>query len=123
MSKISNSSYVLAFMSLFVISTAILLIASTATTPLPAWGGYVDVGLAVLIALTGIAIYQRSRNQARHDIAHRAAVVLVSLSLVGMWVLRDVLDFKILLPGLVWRLYFFLSILPHAIHLWTSEPA
>lgn len=40
---------------------------------------------------------------------------------VGMWVYRDAFDFNILLPGVAWRSYFFLSILSYALHPWKSE--
>jgi hypothetical protein len=72
MTRISNRILIGSFMILFIISSTILLIASTARTPVPAWGGYLDVAIVVLIALA-------------------------------------------------WRSYFFLSILPHAIRLWTLE--
>jgi hypothetical protein len=110
------------FVILFAISTGILLVASTADTPLPTWGGYLDVGIVFLIALTGFVIYQRSKGTPRYDIGYQVAIYLFPLILVGMWVYRDSLDFNILLPGAVWRTYFLLSILPHALNLWKPEP-
>ena len=121
MTKISDKFYILAFIILFAISTAILLIASTAKTPLPAWGGYLDVGIVVLIAVTGITIHQRNKSAPRYDISHQVAVYLFPLILVGMWLYRNSIDFNILLPGLAWRTYFFLSILPHGLNLWKFE--
>ena len=41
----SNKFYIILFFVLFIISTIILLISSTATAP--AWGGYLDVGMWV----------------------------------------------------------------------------
>ena len=52
--------------------------------------------------------------------SHQVAVYLFPLILVGMWVFREALDFNILLPGVAWRTYFLLSILPHALSLWKS---
>ncbi|MCI0551543.1 MAG: hypothetical protein L0287_11350 [Anaerolineae bacterium] len=121
MFKISNEFYVVAFFILFAISTAILLIASTARTPVPAWGGYLDVGIVVLIAFTGITIYQRNKGTPRFDTSHRVANYLFPLILAGMWLYRNSLDFNILLPGLAWRTYFFLSILPHGLALSKAE--
>jgi hypothetical protein len=123
MTHISNRSLIGSFTILCIISTTILLIASTARTPLPAWGGYLDVGIVLLIALTGFMIYQRNKSSPRYDFSFQVAIYLFPLALVGMWIYRNSLDFNILLPGLAWRSYFFLSILPHAICLWSREPA
>jgi len=121
MSRVSNKFYILSFVILFGISTAILLIASTAKTPVPTWGGYLDVGIVVLIAVTGITIHQRNKSAPRYDISHQVAVYLFPLILVGMWLYRNSIDFNIFLPGLAWRTYFFLSILPHGLNLWKFE--
>ena len=121
MSKLSHRFLVLAFGSLFIVSTVILLIASTATIPAPAWGGYLYVGIVVLIALAGFSIYQRSQSVPRYDASYPVALYLFPLLLVGMWVYRNALDFNILLPGAAWRTYFFLSILPHLLSIWQQE--
>lgn len=111
MTKISKKSYILSFILLFAISTAILLTASLPKTPVPAWGGYLDIGIVFLIALTGFVIDQPNKSALRYDIGHQAAIYLFPLILVGMWVYRDALNFNILLPGAAWRTYFFLSVL------------
>jgi hypothetical protein len=121
MPKISNLLYIASFIILFNISITILLIASRARLPVPAWVGYLDVGIVVLIALTGFAIHQRDKNIPRYDISYQVAIYLFPLILVGMWLDRNSLDFNILLPGVAWRTYFFLSILPHALNLWKRE--
>jgi len=121
MNKISNQFYIVSFIILFVISTVILLITSTARTPVPTWGGYLDVGIVVLIALIGFIIHQRNKSGPRYNISHQIAIYLFPLILVGMWINRDSLDFNILLPGVAWRTYYFLSILPHALSLWKLE--
>lgn len=118
MNKFSNKFYIISFIILFALSTAILLIASTAKTPVPVWGGYLDVGIVVLIAFVGFTIHQRDKNAPQYHIAHQVAIYLFPLILIGMWVYRKSLDFNILLPGVAWRAYFFLSILPHALSLW-----
>jgi hypothetical protein len=122
MNKISNKFYIISFLILFAISTAILSNASRAKTPVPAWGGYLDVGIVVLIAFVGLTIHQRNKNAPRYDIAHQVAIFLFPLILIGMWIYRTSLDFNILLPGAAWRTYFFLSILPHALSLWKLKP-
>jgi hypothetical protein len=121
MTKNSNKFYIVSFIVLFAVSTTILLIASTAKSPIPAWGGYLDVGIVVLIAFTGLMIHQRNKVAPRYDISHQVAIYLFPLILVGMWFYRASLDFNILLTGVAWRVYLFLSILPHAINLWKSD--
>ncbi len=121
MTKISNKFYMVSFFILFAISTAILLIASTAMSPVPAWGGYLDVGIVVLIALTGFVTYRRNKSAPRYDISHQVAIYLFPSIVVRMWIYRASLDFNILLPGVAWQTYFFLSILPHALSLWELE--
>ena len=117
----SNTFYILSFFLLFAISITILLIASTAKDPVPAWGGVLDVGIVVLTACTGFVIHQSNKNPPRFDISYQIAVLLFPIIIVCMWLFRDSLDFNILLPGVAWRIYFFLSILPHALSLWTLE--
>ena len=121
MTKIPAQFLIVSFLILFAISTTILLTASTAKTPVPVWGGYVDVGIVLLIALTGFALHQRDQGAPRYDSSHQVAVYLFPLILVGMWIFREALDFNILLPGLAWRIYFLLSILPHALSLWNPR--
>jgi len=121
MTKNSNKFYIISFIVLFAVSTTILLIASTAKSPIPAWGGYLDVGIVVLIAFTGFVIYQQNKIAPRYDISHQVAIYLFPLILVGMWLYQASLDFNILLTGVAWRVYLFLSVLPHAINLWKSD--
>jgi len=121
MTKISNKFYIVAFFILFAISTTILLIASTAKTPVPTWGSYLDVGIVILIAFIGSSIQQRNKSLPRYDISHQVAITLFPVILVSMWLYRNSLDFNILLPALAWRTYFFLSILPHGLALSKAE--
>jgi hypothetical protein len=121
MTKLSNRLLVLAFSAMFFVSSIILLIASTARDLVPAWGGYLDVGMVLLIAFSGFMIYQRGNVGAYDDTSYQVAIYLFPLILVSMWIYRDMLDFNILLPGVAWRIYFLLSILPYALHLWKME--
>jgi hypothetical protein len=113
----------LLFIGMYIPSIALLLTASTARNELPTWGGIVDVGLVILIALTGFWIHQLSNARSRADLSHRVAVYLFPAVLVGMWLFRELAkaDFNIRLPGLAWRTYFFLSILPHELFFWRPE--
>ena len=121
MTNLSDKFYIVSFFILFIISTTILLIASTAETSVPAWGGYLDVGIVVLIALAWMTIYQRNKDIPRYDMSYQVAIYLFPFVLVAIWLYRNALDLNILLPGLAWRTYFFLSILPHVVQLWKSE--
>jgi hypothetical protein len=121
MTNISNKFYILVFIGLFIVSTAILLIASTLKSPAPAWAGYLDVGIVFLIAFTGFVIHRRNKSGPRYDVSHQFAIYFFPLIVVGMWIFRERLDFNILLPGVAWRTYFLLSILPHTIPLWKLE--
>jgi hypothetical protein len=105
------------------VSTAIVLIASTAKSPLPAWGGYLDVAIVALIFITGFAIHKMNESRPNYYISHQAAVYLFPIILVGLWIYRYMLDFNILLPGLAWRTFFFFSILPYGLTLWKQESA
>jgi hypothetical protein len=117
----SNRLILSGYYTAYCISFALLLIASTSQTPLPAWGGYADVGIAIIIAIIGFMIFERGRGNPRYDVGHRAALNIVPLVFLGMWVLRNAFDFNILLPGLAWRVFFFLHILPYGVNLRNPE--
>src|ERR1700740_3269419 len=88
------------YLLLYTISTLILLIASTAKTPLPKWGGYMDVGIAVLIAVFGFTICGMKKPSLQYETNHRMTLYLIPILLLGMWLFRNSFDFNILLPGL-----------------------
>lgn len=111
------------FLLLYAVSIAIVLIASTAKSPLPVWGGYLDVGIIALIFTTGFAIHRMNESRPDHYISYQAAVYLFPIILIGLCIYREILDFNILLPGLAWRTFFFFSILPYSLTLWKQEPA
>ena len=78
--------------------------------------------LLLLSVLVAIGYVTKSSTQfSRRVILTWAVVTPVPLILVGMWIFRDSLDFNILLPGLAWRIYFLLSILPHVLSLWNPR--
>ena len=106
------------YLLLYTISTFILLIAGTAKTPLPKWGGYVDVSIAILIAVLGFTIFGMNKTSLQYETNHRVTLYLLPVLLLGMWLLRNVFDFNILLPGLAWRTFFFMHILPYGLNVW-----
>jgi len=119
--NISNKPILITFYISYLISVLLLLIASASKTPLPAWGGYLDVSLVVLIVIAGITIFGRGKSKPNFETSHRTTLYILPIILLGMWVFRNALDFNILLPGLAWRAFFFLHILPYSVNLWSPE--
>ena len=116
-----NRLLLISYYTAYGVSLIILVISSTSKSPVPAWGGSADVGTAILIALLGFVIFGRGKNSPRFEIGHRAALNIVPSVLLVLWVLHNAFDFNILLPGLAWRIFFFLHILPYGATLWNSE--
>jgi hypothetical protein len=100
----------------------LLLFASSAgAEALPGWAGPVDVFLALSLVVTAALLYRAADGQAWEwslRAAYPVAVWLPSLLLLAMWLGRDSLDFNVLLPGVVWRLFLVLHTLPYALELW-----
>ena len=72
------------FLLLYIASIAIVLVASTAKSPLPAWGGYLDVGIVALIFITGFAIHSMNESGPDTYISYQAAVYLFTIILVDL---------------------------------------
>jgi hypothetical protein len=117
----SNRLILILFYVSYAVSITLLLIASISRSPLPAWGGYLDVGIAFLIAILGFVIFGRAKDNPQYRVGHRAALNIIPIILLGMWILRNTFDFNILLPGLAWRAFFFLHILPYGVNLWNPQ--
>ena len=109
--------------ALFILSTSLVWIASISARSLPAWGGILDVIVAFAIAVLLFYVYSlRILPSSEHyRLSLMAAAYLVPLALIVMWLLRDMLDFNILLPGLAWRTYVFFMILPPCLSLWNTR--
>ena len=117
----SNRLILIVFYGSYIVSIILLLIASISRGPLPAWAGYLDVGIAFLIAILGFVIFGRGKDSPQYRVGHRAALNIIPIMLLGMWILRNTFDFNILLPGLAWRIFFLLHILPYGVNLWKPQ--
>ena len=109
-----------------VVSVTLLLIASTARSSLPAWGGPVDVALAFALVGTGAWIWvvaPKVRDVAALSVGHAAAATVPALEIAAIWFLRDQLDLNVLLPGLAWRTFIVLYSVPAAIDAWRAPAA
>ncbi|MEW6085113.1 MAG: hypothetical protein AB1607_11010 [Chloroflexota bacterium] len=118
-----NRSLLFVACACYAVSTYLVLYASTADVPIPKWGGYLDVGLVFVIVYLSFRIFEKGKSNPRFQTAHRAALNIMPLMLLGIWIYRNSLDLNILLPGLAWRTYLFFHILPYALNLWKPEPA
>jgi hypothetical protein len=117
---LSNRLLLISFYISYLVSFVFLLIASLSKTPLPSWGGYLDVGFVLFIVALSMMIFSRGKSNPSFETGHRAALNILPVLLLGMWILRNTFDFNILLPGLAWRTFFFLHILPYGAPLWRS---
>ena len=121
MNTISNRSLLIATALFYLASLIVLVYASlTSSTSRPSWGGYLDAGIAVLLVMASFTIFGMNKSKPNFEIGHRAALNIIPLILLGMWIFRNALDFNILLPGLAWRTFLFLHILPFGINLWNQ---
>ena len=123
MNRISNRSLLIAT-ALFYLASLIVLVYASLPSEIsrPAWGGVLDVGIAVLLAIASFTIFGLNKSKPSFEVGYRASLNIFPLLLLGMWIFRNSLDFNILLPGLAWRTFLFLHILPFGINLWNQEP-
>ena len=119
--NISNRPLLIFYYISYLVSFAILLIASLSKVPLASWGGYLDVSLVLFIGFLSFIIFGRGKSNPNFETGHRVALNILPVLLSGMWILRSAFDFNILLPVLAWRTFFFLYILPYGAPLWRSE--
>ena len=121
--NLANRPLLILYFISYLVSFALLLIASLSKTPVPVWGGYLDVTLVIFIVFLGFIIFGRGKSNPQYQAGHRAALNIIPIVLLGMWILRNRFDFNILLPGLAWRVFFLLHILPYSVVLWNPEPS
>lgn len=106
----------------FLVSVALLLIASASRQRPPFWLGIVDVTL--VLALVGTAALLRKATGGKTGIhalqwGYHVATNLPVILLLLLWVLRDRLLFNTLLPGLAWRVWLLLYTFPAALTAWS----
>ena len=122
MRNYSSKALLIATAILYLVSVLLLVYASlNQPDNLPSWGGYLDVGSAILIAAASFTIFGMNQSKPNFETSHRAALYLLPVTLLGMWIFRNALDFNILLPGLAWRTFLFLHILPYGLNIWNRE--
>lgn len=109
----------------FCVSVAILLLASTNDiSKFPAWFGVVDVALAVCLVFTLLAVKIAVGGVDDASAARRSYSIvtcLVPVVLVAVWVFRDAFLLNTLLPGLAWRSYVLLELLPSALTIFAKK--
>jgi hypothetical protein len=108
-----------------IVSVALLLIASTARSNLPEWGGAVDVAIALALVATAAWIWTlapRKRDAWALSVGHTAAATVPALVIAAVWFFRSELDLNVLLPGLAWRTFIVLYSIPAALSVW-RQPA
>jgi hypothetical protein len=107
----------LAWFGQLALSSGLLLWASTGHRVVPLWCGVLDVTLALtFIGTSGVLRARRDRCPVgdplrREQVGRLARASVPSLVLLGLWLIRDGLDWNVLLPGLAWRLFFVLYLL------------
>jgi hypothetical protein len=119
--NLPNRPLLILFITSYLLSVYLLALASASKSPLPVWGGVVDVGLVIALVLLSFTVFARGKANPDYQTSHRAALNIFPLVLLGVWILRNSLDLNILLPGLAWRMFLLLHILPYAANLWRRD--
>jgi hypothetical protein len=115
---------VLALLGLATISTAFPLVASVLpAADLPAWLGPLDVACAGALLLAAIAVARRAGQPDGEIVAtcfrlYRAAAGLLLALLAAFLVVGDAIRWDVLVPGLAWRGWLLVHVLPGALSLW-----
>jgi hypothetical protein len=109
--------------ALLSISVALLLYASTHSL-IPRWGGPVDVAAALGLFLFALWAYRTTAGTIdvrALRVSYYVALLLPSLLLAAMWWFADRLIWNILLPGLAWRLYLVMEVLPRVLTMFRTN--
>jgi hypothetical protein len=111
----------------FVASLAMVLLASTNDiAQFPTWFGIVDVVLAFTLILTMAVLKMAAgwQNDTRAtQISYTVLTYLVPLTIAAIWFFREQLLLNTLLPGLAWRIYVLIEMLPSALTIFSREKA
>ena len=98
------------------VSWALLLYASThAFEQLPKWAGPLDGVIAFIVVILSAVIERSYRGLISAELtqlAHTLATYLVPALLILLFILQHQLIWNTLLPGLAWRVYVVLLVLP-----------
>ena len=110
---------------LFAVSTAFPVVASLVhAEDLPSWVGRIDVGLALLFVIAAFALDGLNKEKPSEHVIrtsyriYRAMGTLPLVILVIFFLLGSAIRWEILLPGLAWRAWVFMYMLPVALMLW-----
>jgi hypothetical protein len=114
----------------FGVSTALPVIAAIyPAEQLPAWIGVFDVALAVVVVLAAVLLDTLARGQIDDHAIHvsyrvyRIAAALPLALLVVFFVVGEQIRWNVLLPGLAWRAWLLLYLLPAGIVAWGTNRA
>lgn len=114
--------------ALFIVSSAFPVAASVLRLdPAPRWMGVGDVVLAFALVAVGMAIVSRKpRDFDGHVVeatfrAYRALANAFLFFLALFLVIGDAIEWGILLPGLAWRAWLLVLVLPSWIALWRTD--
>jgi hypothetical protein len=111
---------VLAFAVQLLLSTGLLVIASTARWAAPPlWGQVLDVCLAATVVVTGYVIRQIAGPLPSSLVwlGYQAALYLPVVILLALWLVQTQFDFNFL-PGIIWRQWLISYVFPAAWLVW-----
>ena len=114
---------VLLGMGQFMVSIALLLIASTSREKLPRWGGFLDVLLVLTLVVTVELIRRVAMDKIEGrvlKISYQIATSLPAALFLALWFAADRLIWNTLLPGLAWRTFLLLYALPLGLTAWKT---
>ncbi len=110
---------------LFVISTAFPVVAGLVRAEdLPSWLGLVDVSLALVFVIAVFALDGMNKQKVSEQVIqvsyriYRAMGTLPLILLVIFFLAGSAIRWEILLPGLAWRTWIFIYMLPIGLTLW-----
>lgn len=113
---------------LFVVSSLFPLAASVLdVNPLPSWVGVADVVIAGALIALGIVLMSKTPREVSGPVlancvrAYRGLASAFLILLVLFFVAADQVRWNILLPGMAWRAWLLVMVLPSWITAWRSE--
>lgn len=107
----------------FALSSGFPLIAGVGPALLPPWIGIADVGCAGVLLLLATVIGRAGRGAGADRVDYRVCRRAADVALLGLavfLVVGDRIPWHVLLPGLVWRGWLLVQVLPAASRLWRN---